>query len=116
MITISRVYTFEAAHFLPLVPPGHKCKNMHGHSYQLTVEVAGAVGADGWIMDFSSVDTVVQPLVAQLDHRLLNDIVENPTSENLALWLSRKMLDLGLNLASLEVSETAKSHARWTPT
>lgn len=116
MITISRVYTFEAAHFLPRTPVGHKCGNMHGHSYRLTVEVTGAIGAGGWIEDFADIDGVIQPIVAELDHSLLNNIVENPTSENLVLWLARKIRgELKLNLVSVELSETAKSSARWTP-
>ncbi|MGB3745509.1 MAG: 6-carboxytetrahydropterin synthase [Xanthobacteraceae bacterium] len=31
---IGRTYHFESAHRLPLVPWGHKCKNMHGHNYR----------------------------------------------------------------------------------
>ena len=37
MLKITRTNTFEAAHHLPLTPAGHKCKNVHGHSYSVTV-------------------------------------------------------------------------------
>jgi 6-pyruvoyltetrahydropterin/6-carboxytetrahydropterin synthase len=67
----------------------------------------------GWIDDFSDIDSVVAPVVKMLDHRCLNDIVENPTSENLATWIARALS--ALNLASVTVSETRKSRARWTP-
>lgn len=113
MITITRIYRFESAHYLPRVPEGHKCGRMHGHSYELTVEVAGDVGADGWVMDFAELDAVVDPLVKSLDHRCLNDIVENPTSENLATWIAKRLSPL--NLAAVTVSETPRSRARWTP-
>ena len=38
---IGRTYRFESAHHLPLVPEGHKCKNMHGHNYRMDVVVRG---------------------------------------------------------------------------
>lgn len=114
MITISRLYTFEAAHFLPHVPLGHKCKNIHGHSYQLTVEIAGEIEREGWIRDFADIDAFVCPIVATLDHHLLNDILENPTSENLVRWFAEKLGPV-LHLHSLELSETTRSRARWTP-
>jgi 6-pyruvoyl-tetrahydropterin synthase len=64
-------------------------------------------------MDFADVDSVVSPLVALLDHRSLNDFIENPTSENLTLWFAAALG--ALPLAYIEVSETAKSKARWSP-
>ena len=51
---IFREFTFESAHRLPRVPPGHKCGRLHGHSYRVEVHVAGAIGAQtGWVMDFA---------------------------------------------------------------
>jgi len=41
---IFKEYTFEAAHRLPNVPPGHKCSRLHGHSFHLAVHVKGPVG------------------------------------------------------------------------
>ncbi|MGA0420428.1 MAG: 6-pyruvoyl trahydropterin synthase family protein, partial [Phycisphaerales bacterium] len=34
---------FEAAHRLPRVPEGHKCGRLHGHSFRVTVTIAGPV-------------------------------------------------------------------------
>ena len=34
-VELRKEYRFEAAHFLPQVPPGHKCARMHGHSYRV---------------------------------------------------------------------------------
>ncbi|MCH9822319.1 MAG: 6-carboxytetrahydropterin synthase, partial [Bacteroidetes bacterium] len=34
---IYKQFTFDSAHQLPNVPEGHKCKNLHGHTYHLTV-------------------------------------------------------------------------------
>lgn len=114
MITISRVYTFESSHWLPNVPEGHKCGRVHGHSYELTVSVSGRVSKKyGWVTDFSVLDAYVKPLVDALDHHTLNDTIPNPTSENLCLWFADALRDL--NPSAIEISETRKSRARWTP-
>ena len=36
-------FRFEAAHFLPNVPEGHKCARLHGHSFRLLHPLD-----DGW--------------------------------------------------------------------
>lgn len=109
---LERSYRFEAAHFLPRVPPGHKCARMHGHSYLVEVAIEGEVDPElGWVMDFADIDERVMPLVRQLDHHVLNEIdgLANPTSELLAAWLWRR-LEPGLpGLAEVVVSETPTS-------
>lgn len=108
---LSRDFRFEAAHFLPRVPEDHKCRRMHGHSYQVRVTVEGEIDpAIGWLIDFAAVDAAVDPLVARLDHRVLNEIegLDNPTSEVLAVWLWRALEDR-LPLFEIEVAETADS-------
>jgi 6-pyruvoyltetrahydropterin/6-carboxytetrahydropterin synthase len=108
---LSRDFRFEAAHFLPRVPEDHKCRRMHGHSYQVRVTVEGEIDpAIGWLIDFAAVDAAVDPLVARLDHRVLNEIegLDNPTSEVLAVWLWRA-LEGRLPLFEIEVAETADS-------
>jgi 6-pyruvoyltetrahydropterin/6-carboxytetrahydropterin synthase len=85
---IGRTYRFEAAHHLPLLPEGHKCKRMHGHSYRVDVVARGSLDARGFVADFAEIDAEVLPLVAEVDHRVLNDIegLENPTAELIAAW------------------------------
>ena len=86
---IHRVFQVEAAHQLPNLPEGHKCRRLHGHSFRIEVAVSGPLDPRmGWVMDFADIDRHVDPLIAQLDHRLLNDIpgLDNPTSELLAVW------------------------------
>ena len=32
---IGRTYRFESAHYLPNLPDGHRCKNLHGQNYRI---------------------------------------------------------------------------------
>lgn len=106
--TLRRTYTFEAAHRLPHVPAGHKCGRMHGHSYRVTVLVRGKISAMGWVCDFAEIDAVARPVIARLDHSMLNDVLWNPTSENLCAWLLRELATVP-HLYAVEVCETERS-------
>ncbi len=91
---IFKIFRIEAAHRLPNVPAGHKCANLHGHSFAVELVVSGDLGANtGWVMDFSEVKQAFQPLYDRLDHHYLNDIegLENPTSERLAIWIWERL-------------------------
>lgn len=105
-------FCFEAAHFLPNVPVGHKCRQMHGHSYTVNVVVEGPVDSrSGMVIDFADISAVVKPVIESLDHRLLNDIggLRNPTSEHLAMWLWSNIKPSLPLLSAVEVYETATS-------
>jgi len=109
---IFRVFQIEAAHFLPNVPPGHKCARMHGHSFRVEIRVAGEPGAEsGWVMDFAELKQAFQPLFIQLDHHCLNDIdgLENPTSENLARWIWQRLAPALPCLSEVAVQETCNA-------
>jgi 6-pyruvoyltetrahydropterin/6-carboxytetrahydropterin synthase len=90
---IGRTYRFEAAHHLPLLPEGHKCKNMHGHNYRVEIVVQGSLDARGFVRDFAEIDAVVHPLIKKIDHRVLNDVegLENPTAELIAVWFIERV-------------------------
>lgn len=92
--TIGRSYRFESAHFLPKVPEGHRCRNLHGHNYRVEVVAEGALDARGFVRDFAEIDAEMLPLVAALDHKLLNDVagLENPTAEVIARWFLDRMV------------------------
>lgn len=105
-------FSFDAAHFLPNVPAGHKCREIHGHTYNLKVFVEGKVKSEfGWVIDYGDLKKVVDPLVKQMDHTLLNKIagLENPTSENLVVWLWDKIKPHLPALSRIELKETTSS-------
>lgn len=113
---IFKEFTFEAAHFLPKVPTDHKCHRLHGHSYRVVLHLSGTLDPEtGWLMDFGTIKEAVSPVIAQLDHHLLNDVagLENPTCEEMARWMWR-FLKVKLSLLSLvDVWETATCGASY---
>jgi 6-pyruvoyltetrahydropterin/6-carboxytetrahydropterin synthase len=106
---ISKEFTFEAAHRLPNVAPGHKCGRLHGHSFRVTLEIDGPIGVDtGWVVDFGDIKAAFKPLLQQLDHHYLNEIegLENPTSEVLAVWIWDRVRPALPLLSAVIVKET----------
>ncbi|MEZ4358970.1 MAG: 6-carboxytetrahydropterin synthase QueD [Kofleriaceae bacterium] len=103
-----RSFRFEAAHYLPKVPPGHKCARTHGHSYEVEVALEGEVDPElGWVVDFSVINEHMSPLLAKVDHQLLNDLegLANPTTELLAAWFWQGLRGLP-GLVEVSISET----------
>ena len=112
MMTIEKTFTFDSAHFLPHVPQGHKCGRMHGHSFRVTIVVQGDPDPTmGWIMDFSDLKSIFKPIYNRLDHHLLNDLpgLENPTSENIAVWIWEQLKPLLPTLYKIRIEETCTS-------
>jgi 6-pyruvoyltetrahydropterin/6-carboxytetrahydropterin synthase len=111
-MVIFKEFTFEAAHRLPNVPPGHKCARLHGHSFRVEVHVRGPVeGKAGWVMDFADIKTAFRPIYGQLDHYYLNDLegLSNPTSENLARWIWERLRLKLPTLCKVVVRETCNA-------
>ena len=109
---IYKVFKFDAAHRLPNVPDGHKCAQIHGHSFRLEIHVMGIADAQsGWVMDFADIAAACQPVIDQLDHKYLNDItgLTNPTSENLAKWIWQRLHPSLPQLSKIIVQESPES-------
>ncbi|MFN2460063.1 MAG: 6-carboxytetrahydropterin synthase QueD [Candidatus Velthaea sp.] len=111
---IRKQFTFEAAHVLP--HHAGKCSRLHGHSYRLEVALEGALQAAGqaagMIVDFDVLGAAVKAdVVEELDHRSLNDVLPNPTCENIVLWIWRRLAPRFPELAELVLWETPTSNA-----
>lgn len=112
MMEIYKEFVFEAAHRLPHVPEGHKCRRLHGHSFRVEIHVRGEVDPVlGWVRDFADLKEAFEPLYRQLDHRHLNEIdgLENPTSENLAVWIWQRLAPRLPGLSQVVIRETCTS-------
>ena len=88
---ITKAFTFDAAHRLPHYDGA--CANMHGHTWRVEVTIAANEVAThgskvGMVMDFKNMKALVGPLVADLDHNVLNEVdgLSNPTAESIAAW------------------------------
>lgn len=83
---VSKKFSFDAAHYLPKYEG--KCKDLHGHHWVVEVAVEGHVQAGtGMVIDFAMLKDILQPIQSLLDHHLLNDILDNPTAENIAAYI-----------------------------
>lgn len=115
MFEISKDFAFEAAHSLPHLPTGHKCRRLHGHSYRFRVVVRGELDERGFVLDYAEIKAAVEPLLKRLDHQTLDEVLDfHTTAENLARWLFDMLAPL-LNkpecywLERIEFFETAST-------
>jgi len=116
-VRLVKAFDFEAAHWLPSFPDGHKCRRMHGHSFKIEVVVEGDVPeSDGFLMDYGDIKAAIAPIRDSLDHYLLNEIpgLENPTSEVIAYWIWHKLKPALPLLAEVVVHETCSSRCHYS--
>lgn len=109
---IYKTFRFDAAHRLTGVPATHKCSAMHGHGFEISVYLRGPVDPKtGFVMDFGDLAKACEPVLKQLDHAILNEIegLENPTSENMSVWLWKKLKPQLPLLSKIVIKETETS-------
>lgn len=116
MWTLSKCFSFEAAHKLP--HHSGKCSRLHGHSFQGVVYVQGdklieSGSETGMVMDYQEIKKFLSPLIEdRLDHHFLNESLglENPTAEEIARWIFTQLKTTGLTgLIAVEIKETCTS-------
>lgn len=103
-----RRFRFQAAHQLPNVPPGHKCGRMHGHGFEVILHSNQGLGCSHIGLDYDRLEEIWAPFQAQLNFNCLNEIdgLDNPTSENIAAWIWRKIKPFLPELSWVTVFET----------
>lgn len=90
---VGKEFTFDSAHFLPKYYG--KCERMHGHTYKLKVTVDGKVGENGLVIDFVVLKRIVKKMVLDpLDHKVINDVIEIASCENITKWIWDQLVDL----------------------
>ena len=106
-------FTFCASHQLHW-HQGH-CRNLHGHNYQLQVCVAGKPDpATGVVMDFYDLERVVrEKVLSAVDHRHLNDLLANPTAEEILRFCWRRLRPDLPGLDTLVLWETPTCSAEY---
>jgi 6-pyruvoyltetrahydropterin/6-carboxytetrahydropterin synthase len=138
-IRVTKEFRFEMAHALS----GHDgpCKNIHGHSYQLSVTLKGKPIKDstspkiGMVADFSDIKKIVSTeIIEPFDHALvLNKSTDKnthlalqnqklilvdfqPTCENMIIYFAKKLkkaFPKTMQLHHLVLRETTTSFAEW---
>lgn len=140
-IRVTKVFTFDMAHALH----GYDglCKNIHGHTYRLSVTLIGTTiqeeghAKQGMVIDFSDFKKIVKEKVVNVfDHTLvlnansphakIQGLADNferliltdyqPSCENLLIdILGRIKTDLPSNveLCNVRLEETPTSYAEW---
>ncbi|MBQ3626873.1 MAG: 6-carboxytetrahydropterin synthase QueD [Synergistaceae bacterium] len=89
---IRKDFTFDAAH--NLIKYHGKCERLHGHTYKLAVILEGSIAQDGedMIIDFCEISSIVKSkIISRLDHCYINDLISQPTAENIALWIWKEI-------------------------
>ena len=109
---LSKDFTFDAAH--NLINYHGKCERLHGHTYKLRVIVEGTPDSEGMIIDFIELKAVVKErILSRLDHSYINEIISQPSAENIALWiwdeLEESVKRENCSLYEIHVWETADS-------
>lgn len=115
-VRLAKSFTFEAAHFLPSFPEGHKCRRMHGHSFLVEVIVEGDIaGGQHHLIDYADLGEAIEPLRRRLDHYCLNEVpgLENPTSERIAAWLWERLKPALPLLSEIVVRETCTNRCEY---
>ena len=128
MVTVTKVFRFEASHKLPDYVG--KCHKLHGHSYKLEVTVTGSItptgSKSGMIVDFNDLkDIVNKEVIGKYDHSYLNDFFPNPTAEIMVSHIGRTLIKAlnvfnynttkDLKLVVVKLWETDSSYAEYIP-
>lgn len=115
-ITISKQFGFEAAHSIPNSFSG-LCDELHGHSYVFSVSIRRRLNENGMVIDYSELSVMVKNKIINIfDHTNLNNILEHPTAERIAvfIWDVLEKDALLKGMTKITVKETANSSAEIT--
>ncbi|MDD2206164.1 MAG: 6-carboxytetrahydropterin synthase QueD [Aminobacterium sp.] len=109
---LKKEFIFDAAH--NLVHYKGKCENLHGHTYRMVIVIEGTPDHEGMVVDFCEVSSIVkEKVVSRLDHAYINDIIPQPSAENIAVWVWKEIEQFfkrpHCHLYAVEIWETATS-------
>jgi 6-pyruvoyltetrahydropterin/6-carboxytetrahydropterin synthase len=134
MLSVTKIFTFEAAHAISDYDGA--CKNIHGHSYKLHVTVTSKKDlTNSMVIDFKQLKKIVQQAILNdYDHALILKINklnltatqvigtkllwfdEEPTAEQILLDMAKKLqsnIPNNVVLKELKLHETETCFATW---
>jgi 6-pyruvoyltetrahydropterin/6-carboxytetrahydropterin synthase len=94
---------FESARQVDLLPEGHRCRALHGHSFKASVF---AELKDGWAAfpggEVSSLRERLEQVLAPLNYTHLNKVIDQPTDENIARWIGKQLALPGVDRIAVQ--------------
>jgi 6-pyruvoyltetrahydropterin/6-carboxytetrahydropterin synthase len=115
-LELKQHFQIESARFLPHLPETHPCRRMHGHSFKISLTLIGETDPKiGWVIDYGEIEKLIKPLLMELDHRVLNEVsgLENPTSENICIWIFEKAKQYLPLLTRVTIAETTNTECSY---
>jgi 6-pyruvoyltetrahydropterin/6-carboxytetrahydropterin synthase len=117
-ITLERnTLRFAAAHFTTF---SGECEPLHGHNYDVFVEIEGELTADSWVFDFTEAKRIAAAICKELDHRFLLPLrntslqIEEGDSEYEVKFGDRRYVVPTSDVAALHIdNSTAERLAEW---
>jgi 6-pyruvoyltetrahydropterin/6-carboxytetrahydropterin synthase len=117
MYTIAKTFRFEGAHSLPSLPTSHKCYNLHGHSYSVTLYLRSEkLDQHGFIKDYGELVEFKQLIERDFDHKFVNETLApiQTSAENLAKYFHGQACRYYPGLVwKVRVSESTSSWAEF---
>jgi 6-pyruvoyltetrahydropterin/6-carboxytetrahydropterin synthase len=102
-LLIAAAAGFEAARRVSMLPSGHRAHRLHGHSFLADLR---AVLPHGWASfpggEVEELATLLRETLAPFDYAELNQTMEQPTDENLARWLRKRLQLPGLDTIGIQ--------------
>ncbi|WP_413111439.1 6-carboxytetrahydropterin synthase QueD [Thaumasiovibrio sp. DFM-14] len=118
MFRIKKSFSFSASHQLHGLPQSHPCTRLHGHNYEVIVELASdTLNETGFVRDYRELSEFKCYIDDAIDHRHLNDVLgeDNTTAERLAQHFYEWCHSRWPEISAVAVSETPKTWAEYRP-
>jgi 6-pyruvoyltetrahydropterin/6-carboxytetrahydropterin synthase len=119
MFEVSVSGSFEASHYIEVEGASPDYRRVHGHSFVVQAAVrAPGPSAEGWVLDLGLFETALKDVLAQLDHRVLNDVpgLERPTFEHILMWIEARLHEKGFTPSRIEIERpTVRQRAVYSP-
>ena len=112
--TISKKFRFSASHQIDSLHDGHPCKRLQGHNYTAEFIFKNRyLDEHGFVIDFRDTAKIQSTIDKDWDHRHLNDVIANTTSE----WIAETFFSMWKtqfpSLVAVRVSETDSTWAEY---
>ena len=100
-IKISIKSLFRASHY----HEGSLNEPVHDHTFVYIVTLKGPLNAEGFLIDFRKVEEFLHELNKSLSFKVLNKIIPNSTTENVAIFLFNKVKEKFPQICKIQVFE-----------